>query len=242
MIGKKDIGGFEFKMEQEMVSGIDLSSKNSIILDSQTYEPNQALNFAAALNYVTNLENKLGLQYCEGNKEELKFGRLISRAKMPVLVSVLLIFLINGVLFVQFTQTNAKLKERSGTIQILDKKRSLLENYIENNKRFLDNTQGNLEFSIVADRIGAAVPKTIKLTKIVIQPKTGNRAGGSEYLDEYVILEGNSETSQAFSSWIKDLEKDRWVDAIVKQHYEVSNNGKWLGTFHLTIKRRDEKA
>jgi hypothetical protein len=213
--------------------------KLGAVLDGNTYDQDALVTLSIALDHFGGYSRLMDHATYGLSREELIVRRTITKMKMPVLTGLLLVFLLNGLFYFSLNGSNLELKDKAGTLEVLDKKLRSLDTFIASNQELLKSSQHGT-FSILADQVGANTTNGISLTRLTIYPEEGERSS-RVFAKGKIAIEGIASSAQSMASWISKLEKEPWVREIEKQHYEASATAQ-SGKFQLTIRLYVEES
>lgn len=235
-----EIGGYAYSFKEGLFSAISESTAADFEIEGQVVEAKHVLSFSAAVGFIGAYGQQLGIPAIHHNYSELFFKKLIKKIQMPVLGFLLILFLVNGIAFIQFDNQNRELADKSSNLQLLNQKLKNINIYINENEYVLNLMGKEKEFSILCDQVGTMVPSQIKLNQLILKPVETAKGKKVGYIQDQLMLEGESKTAQAFSQWIGTLEKAPWVASIVRQNYvnKVQSNGD--GHFEILIRTNVE--
>lgn len=236
------VGAFSYSVNDGSIASISEGTSEIVNIEAETYKPDQALHLGVAIDYTMAGLGIIGMTDISINREMSVYDAFLKKAKMPALFFLLALFLINGLLFFRFSGMNSELKEKSGTLQLLNGKLTTLEGYILQNQSAYELARQNPKFSVIADRIGSITPSQIKLTKLIISPEKEGPGKRGVYEADVIVIEGLSNSGAEFSRWVDELENASWIQVLEKQKYEAVGKGKWDGTFQLIIKLNVEET
>ena len=230
------IGDLSYHINSGEVVGFQETDGEQLKVDNLLVEEEHVLSFASCFAFLADGVTHIGFDQIQTNYEEFFYFKLLQKVKMPVLASLLIVFLVNGVFFFQLSANNTELLEKSSTLKVLNQKKESLEKYNLANSEVLSIMSGSPELSIICDQIGYVTPSKIKLTRLVLKPKEEVRGKNDTYLEDKVIIQGFSDSPKVFSQWINKLEGLNWIQEIEDQTYENEAVSSEKGSFQLTIK------
>lgn len=238
-----DVGKFSYQLSDSMVRNVMESElEEAIRFDGKFYDRNQLIELALAVDYFGGFGQFGDTDTLGENRKNFLVSNLFAKAKLPVLVLLLLIFSINGWIFFQLSEKNEVLNEQSGTLELLDEKLSTLNGYIKDKQLVMESVQGKGDFSIIADRVGASLPGELKLTRLELKPELDDNTRDVVFESDKVIINGVAFSTRAFIRWISNLEESDWVHSIENQNYEDAPSGDEGGEFQLTIRIHVEES
>lgn len=235
----------EINVKESIISSIT-KRKN---IKNELYEINglkinsaSILPLSGILSYYANV-NLTKVSYAKiitKLKDDYKQKRIFTNAIKIGLGFIFLVLIVNFLIFSNYRdqiimlkgeqQVNEKYKEALVSLnQEVAKKRNLVVDI---------SSTAVSKVSYYMDELASSLPNSILLSHIQYQPLQKSIKAGKEIevAQHTILVSGNSNKSEDFSTWIADLENQDWVDNVFVLEYGIGKKSKTAFKLHLKLK------
>ena len=226
------LGNHQFALEENKVTSHEQRADPSLpeVLKEEGIQISEIGAYAAGFTYFSSpsFYSDYDSQYYT---EEHLHKSFFTRYTKYILGGVLLIFLINAFLFMEFSsQNNQLVQENSGYLSVKEKLSSY-NAFIEENRSLLETEDARV--TRLVDQLGSTIPDGISLDYLEISPLYLNDKipGNTNRL----LLRGRAEKSRDFTLWLEKINQLQWIEDILKNEYQADVFGGGVGEFQLEI-------
>jgi len=226
------LGNHQFILEEHTVKEYKAAVSPSLPepLSKEGLELPDLESYAAGLTFFSNptFLSDYDRKYWEDQQLHRTF---FNRYAKFILGGVLLIFLINAFLFMEFSSRNNQLvQENSGYLSVKEKLTSY-NDFIQENRALLEAEDAR--FTKLVDQLASTIPQGIRLDYMEISPLYLNdKIPGKPNM---LFLKGRAEQSRDFTLWLESINQLEWIEDILKNEYKADVFGKGVGEFQLEI-------
>jgi len=230
---------------------ISFSNNSATSSPDRTYQfgdlsihQNELVEFASGFKYL--MEAYSNIQF-DGYQEQLKeyqYGQAFRKLIPNVLGLLFFVLIINTFLFYKW-KDNTELNQAAlfNSQQKMDEIKVKKASLDLQTKIFKETGANKVSTaSFYADRIGANLPKELKLTELDIFPAVDNNSHKRrneivKYQNDQIKAKGICTNSRSYNSWLKQLEAEDWVSQVKHENYKDINQK--TSEFQLTIELSD---
>jgi len=217
-----------------------VSKQEEISIGGEALKQQLAIPFAAAFQYLFSDADSLLSKapvIMQGRGEYIH-EKLFKTLGWGVLAFFFLILLVNFLLFSSFSNQYTKLEK-----QMIQNKDRLeyhekLKKELKDKQLFIEQS-GLLEpsrTSYYADKLAIDMPKTIRMTQMVINPvkRKAIKEDGLSFSINTIFIAGTCKKSTELNQWVKKIKEYEWVEEVSVLNY-TKKSAKAPGEFELEI-------
>ncbi|MEQ8580628.1 MAG: hypothetical protein RIC30_13720 [Marinoscillum sp.] len=231
------VGCFQFDLGLSPFT-VEVRPPQDMTLDNRIIERVYVPAFCAALNALTGSVKLVGASEINSSIRDLPFKRFYLNARLPILITLLLLFLCNALFFVYLNDRNLEFRDHSAMIQGLAGKQGALQKYVDQNKELIEG-RSELHVAALCDMIGSSVPRAIELDRIAIRPRQTKKKDPEQRMIE-VVIEGQAGDPTDYARWVDNVRQMSWVSSVAYQQYNRSDEDMTKGNFRLILLRNVE--
>ena len=186
--------------------------------------------YAAAFKGLVIETDVLDVPMVVEKQNEFFHKQVFQKASVAILASILLLLLANTFFYYHFKSRNsdakAVLSQKQYELSVLDSLRGQVHQ--QGILQMQTNIHRSSLSSFYADRIGASVPKGIRLKKMEVFPMQGKESDYREgelwqYQKDRVVIKGQCRNSLIYNEWIRALQLLDWVESVQHLTYKETN-------------------
>ncbi|MEL7146077.1 MAG: hypothetical protein AAFO69_06890 [Bacteroidota bacterium] len=150
-------------------------------------------------------------------------------------VVLLVLFMCNVYFYLESSQKNRILQERSASTRLLvDQYNSIRKRYDEKQAIVDQLNYNNIESAWISDQIAGLLPRDVSLESLRINPLSKSRKDANPFITESIVLIGISDTGQSFGQFVSALTDLEFVEEVAYQHYKFNQSLK-KGEFEVKL-------
>lgn len=163
--------------------------------------------------------------------------KLLLRSSLSFILTLLLV----NFLYFNFYFEKVQLSQENLTLENENKKKlAAVSTKVSEKERKLEavSSLSNSKASLYLDKLCATIPKSVLLGELVYQPlaKPVQASKPIQLEEQQLLIMGTSGDSEAFSSWIEQLESQEWVTSVETTDYDYKsrNTSEFRLKLHVT--------
>lgn len=244
-VGSYQLGHYQVEEADGVVLDIGKSQKNLAERVSNQYQlTHKALNaFSSASTFFTGISADLLIaETIASGKTATEYihKRIFKPFFTGAIVILLILFLGNAYLYMDYRQENEVLKEASSSMQLLintyQKQQALFK---RKDKIVKSLNYNNIGVAWISDQIAQILPNGISLNSLIIDPVSRDKKKSSPFDQLEIHISGFCEHNVAFGRLIAELSQMSFIDEITYQQYQF-NKTKKKGEFLIKVKYKTE--
>ena len=203
-------------------------------LSGEGLEKHEIGAYAAGIAYLSEFPM---LTDFDQKKQEEELMHLVFFRKFAkyLVAAVFVLFLLNALLFLDFSKKNETLTERNFGIESM---KSRIDQYVTDLEEYQDLLKADKNIHTqMADELGASVPRDISFSRLEMKPLLlqSKEKGGQQRM----VIEGTALTAMSYTRWIEKLERLSWVGDVIRNEFKV-NPRTQEGAFVLELNLRED--
>ncbi len=218
---------------------LQAESKESYNVGDLLIDDENLLSFAIALSFYRNSSfSNLPLKQLTFLNSEFLYKKLANYLGWFLLIATFSVLLINYVFYEHYNKKHSAISmDYSSSIDDFNRLKEMSEKLRLQESFVLDNNLQQISrFSYYADRLALLIPKGVSLTNMNINPLNSELKKNKEVgiNKNSVIVSGLVSKNSLLNNWIKEIEKEDWVNDV--EIIKFSQRGKGLkAEFNLEI-------
>lgn len=230
---------------QEQNQIVTSGSQDSVIIytiNDLEIENRQLLAFSGILRLITNATLNTGsvVSYSEEWYDRYNQKVFFSKSLKIMVGLILAILLFNFIFFTHYyklaQETSETLLVNKSSIEDVNhiKQRIIVKE--EKVKNIVGKTSS--QSSLIINEIAKKVPSSILLTELTFSPLEKKVKLEEPILtqEKTIIISGTTIANEAFTSWVEEIEKLRWVDKVLITHFGKNEANETAFSIKLTLK------
>jgi len=216
----------------------NVGAQDFYMLGDERINGENLIAVAVAFRFFINWKNSsCYMPEIQTNREEFFYKKVFVKAGWGMLIFFFAVLLINFLFYSHYNDKNAVLmQEYNNNQQLLARLDSLTAKY-KFHKSFIEmnNLNQASKNAYYSDRMGASVPKRIKLKEMTINPLQEKIENDEKLLfnQQVIFISGETGNSLDLNDWIRSLKRYKWIRKVEIISFKTDRSNK--GIFQLKI-------